>query len=151
MSTTIEPVHCARLRAVGAVDDGAPFHLRDARGDADDEARAPPGHAALRLADEMTQQAFGGLEVGDDAIAQRADGRDVRGRAPEHRVGFVTDRLGPVAQRVDGDNRRLIDDDAPARREHDRIRGAEVNGEITGGEGQNVQQHDMRRSLAREV
>jgi hypothetical protein len=99
----------------------------------------------------MAQQALGRFEVGDDAVAQRADGRDVRGRSPEHRVGLVADGLGLVALGVDGDDGGLVDDDATAGREHNCIRGAEVDGEITGGEGQNVQQHDTCRSLARGV
>ena len=136
-----DEVHLAGLGAVGAVDDGAALHLGDARRDADDQPRAPPGDAALGLADEMAQQPFGGFEVGDHAVAQRPNRGDVGRRAAEHRVGRVADGLGLVALRVDGDDRGLVDHDAAPGSEDDGVGSAEIDREIASGEGQDVQQH----------
>ena len=64
-------------------------------------------------------------------------------RAAEHRARRVTDGFGLVALRVDGDDRRFVDDDAAAGGEDDGVGGAEVDGEVAGPEGQDVQQHGL--------
>jgi hypothetical protein len=49
------------------------------------------GEAApvVHLADEMLDHLLRHLEIGDHAVAQRADGLDVAGRAAEHQLGLV--------------------------------------------------------------
>ena len=137
----VDEVHFAGLGPIRAVDDRPALHLGDARRDADDEAGASPGDAALRLSDEVAQQPLGGLEIGDHAVAQRPDRGDVGRGAAQHRVRRVPDRLGLVALRVDGDDGRLVDDDAAPRREHDGVRRTEVDCEVASAEGQDVEQH----------
>ena len=46
----------------------------------------------VHLADEVLDHLLGDFEVGDDAVAQRADGLDVAGRAAEHQLGLLADR-----------------------------------------------------------
>ena len=43
------------------------------------------------LLDEVAQHRLGDLEVGDDAVLQRADGGDVARRAAEHALGLGAD------------------------------------------------------------
>src|SRR3972149_6541608 len=74
-------MHFAGLGAVRAVLDGALLHLRDLRGHADDNARAHPDVAVVRLLDEVGQHLLGDLKVGDDAVLHRLDGHDVAPRA----------------------------------------------------------------------
>src|SRR6187399_918347 len=64
------------------------------------------------LAHEMAQHLLGHLEVGDHAVAQRAGGRDLGRRAPDHplRVGPDGDDLAGAL--VDGHHRRLGEHDA---------------------------------------
>src|SRR5262249_491593 len=69
--------------------------LRDARRDADYHARPVEGPGPLasgrdlpRALDEILQHPLGDVEVGDDAILQRAQRLDVLGGAAEHRLGL---------------------------------------------------------------
>ena len=45
----------------------------------------------MHPADEVLDHLLGDLEVGDDAVAQGADGLDVAGRAADHLLGLVAD------------------------------------------------------------
>jgi hypothetical protein len=54
------------------------------------------------------------LEVGDDAVLQGADRLDVRRRAADHALRLGADRQGAAVLHVDGDHRRLVQDDAAA-------------------------------------
>ena len=110
----------------------------DPRRDPDDDARAAEGVGALRLADEAGEHPLGGVEVGDDAVAHRPDGGDGGRRAAQHGARLVSDRFGLLGGGVDGDNRRLVNDDAAAGGKNNRVGGAEVDGEVTGPEGQDV-------------
>ena len=126
----LDQVHLARLGAVGAVLDRALLDLRDLRGHADDDARAHPHVAVVRLLDEVGQHLLGDLEVGDDAVLHRLDGDDVAGRAAEHLLGFVAHRLDAAGHLVDGDNRRLVDDDPLPARVDAGVRRAEVDRQV---------------------
>ena len=46
----------------------------------------------MHLADEVLDHLLGDFEVGDDAVAHRADRFDVAGRAAQHHLGVVADR-----------------------------------------------------------
>jgi hypothetical protein len=122
--------HLAGLRAQRAVSHGPPLDLRDFRRHADDDARADPGGPRLCLANEVGQHPFRGFEVGDDAVAQRPDRRQVLRRAADHLPGFSSDGLDPAGHRVIGDDRRLVQDDATARRVDAGVGRAEVDGQI---------------------
>ena len=45
----------------------------------------------MNLADEMLDHLFRDFEIGDDAVAHRADRLDVAGRAAQHHLGVVAD------------------------------------------------------------
>ena len=45
----------------------------------------------MNLADEVLDHLFRDLEIGDDAVAHRADRLDVAGRAAQHHLGVVAD------------------------------------------------------------
>src|SRR5205085_4381282 len=128
----LDQVDFAGLGAVGRVLDGAALDLRDLRGDADDDAGADPGLAVVGLSDEVLEHLLGHLEVGDDAVLHRADGDDVAGGAAQHLLRLLADGLGRVGDLVDGDDGRLRDDDAAPLGVDERVRGAEVYGEIAG-------------------
>ena len=98
-------------------------------GDAHDHPRARPA-ARLRLAQEVAQHLLGDLEVGDHPVAQRPCRGDRGGGAADHPVRLVADGVDLAAIGVDGDHRRLGDDDAAAALVDERVRGAEVDGEV---------------------
>jgi hypothetical protein len=146
MSTTMrhalfDQVHLAGFRAIGAVDHGSPLDLRDAGRDADDHARAAPGVRPLRAFDETGQHALRSVEVGDDAVAHRPNRGNRRRGAAQHRARVVAYGLRLVARGVDRHYRRLVEDDATASREHNRVGGSEVNRQVASRERQDVHQH----------
>ena len=111
MSTTIEPVGSVTGRpapiaaAIGSsirntrrapalsahLLDGAALDRGGAGRHADDDQRAGEAAAVVHLADEVLDHLLGDFEVGDHAVAHRADGLDVAGRAAEHQLGLVAD------------------------------------------------------------
>ena len=74
---------------------GALFHLGDAGGHADHDARAHEAALVVHLGDEVAEHGFRHLEVGDDAVLHGADGADVAGSAAEHALG-----LGPHGEHL---------------------------------------------------
>ena len=89
----------------------------------------------MNALDELLDHLFGDDEVGDHAVFHRPDGGDVAGRAAEHLLGgeadFLNDFLtiGP-AFLADRDNGGFIKHDALAADINQRVRGAEIDGEI---------------------
>ena len=105
--------------------------------------------AVVRARDEVAEHRLGDLEVGDDAVAQRADRDDVARRAAEHLLGFVADRehllaAAPIA--LDRDDRRLAAHDAPPLDVDEGGGGAEIDREIVRGVNQS---NSMGRALLR--
>ncbi len=129
-------VDLARAGVDGAVLDGLLLDGRDAAGHADDHARAHAPGAWLHLLDEVAQQDFGDLEVGDDAVLERPDGPDVLRRALDHALGFVADSAavhghdGGVAVDLDGDDGGLHQHHALARHADERVGGAQVDAQV---------------------
>jgi len=68
--------------------------------------------AVVRLLNEMRQHFFGDFEIGDDAVFHRLDGDDVAGSAAEHVLCVFADCDDFAGCFVDGDDGRLVDDDA---------------------------------------
>jgi len=132
MSTTMLPAGSVMgsLGPVGRVDDGALFHLRDLAGHPDDDARVHEHLPPVRLLDEVVQHPLGHLEVGDDAVLHGPDGDNVARRAAQHLLGFLADRFHFTGHLVDGDNRRLVDDDALALGVDQRVGRAQINGKV---------------------
>ena len=114
--------------------DGAALDRGRARGHADDDQRAGEAAAVVHLADEVLDHLLGDFEVGDDAVAQRADGLDVAGRAAQHHLGLVADgqHLLLALFLGDGDHRRLVEDDAAALDIDQRIGGPQVDRHVRG-------------------
>ena len=80
----------------------------------------------------MDEHLFRGVEVRDHAVAQRPHRPDVGRRPPEHLVRLRPDGLNRSLGGVEGDNRRLVEHDAPPLREDAGVGGAEVDGEVGG-------------------
>ena len=110
------------------------FHLGDLRGDADDDPRAQQVIAAVGLLDEVLQHHLGDVEVGDHAVLHRLDRDDVGRRPAEHLLGFVPDREDLLVVPVKRDNGRLVDHDSAPFGVDQGVRGAEIDGQITGEE-----------------
>ena len=128
--------------------DRAPLDLGDARRRAHDEARV--GAAAVEdLAHEVAQHLLGHLEVRDHAVAQRARGRDLRRRAPDHplRVGADGDHVARAL--VDGHDRRLGEHDAAAVHVDDRVGGPQIDGHVARGPQHHQRQGCQARRRAR--
>ena len=83
----------------------------------------------MHLVDEVLDHLLGDIDVGDDAVAKRADGFDLVGRLAHHQLGVVADGLDlldPV-DGLDGDDRRLVQDDSAAADVDQRIGGPEID------------------------
>ena len=93
------------------------------------------GRLKRRDADALQQQPdhpLGDVEVGDRTAAQRPHGDDVAGRAPDHLPRLAAGRQHLAGLPVEGDHRRLVEHDAAALHVHERVRGAEVDRQVTG-------------------
>jgi hypothetical protein len=74
----------------------------------------------MHLLDELLEHLLGDGEVGDHAVLHRADDGDGARRLAEHLLGFLADGLDGLfgvgaAFEADGDDRRLVEDDARPR------------------------------------
>src|SRR5262249_30757933 len=104
----------------------------------DDQPGPLPRRPPHRLAHEVHQHLLGGVEVGDDPVPQRPHGADVRRRPPEHVVGLLADRFDLSLEGVEGDDRRLVEDDAAPLGEHAGVGGAEIDREVGGKERRQI-------------
>ena len=129
----LDEVRLARAGREGRFLDGALLDAGHARGHAHDDARVREA-VLVHLLDEVAQHLLGHVEVGDDAVLERPDGRDVARRAAEHPLGLDADGVHLAVALVDRDDRRLGEDDAAAADVHECVRGAEVDGHVTAAE-----------------
>jgi hypothetical protein len=150
MSTTIDPIgsvtgmsapiaaaigssisHTWRRTGVGrGVTDRAALDRGRTRRHADhDFGEAREAALAVHLLDEVLDHLLGDIDVGDDAVAQRADRLDLVGRLAHHQLGVVADRLDALdaVDRLDGDHRRLVQHNAAAADVYHRVGGAEID------------------------
>ena len=86
--------------------------------------------AVVRLLDEVVQHLLGDFEVGDDAVLHGLDGHDVAGRAAQHLLGFLAHGFHLTGVLVDGHDGGLVDDDAFAGGEDQRVGGPKIDGQI---------------------
>ena len=128
----LDEVNFTRLGAIGGVHDRALFDLRDFGRHADHDARMHQHLAVVRLLNEVVQHLLGDFEVGDDAVFHGLDGDDVTRRAAEHLFRFLADGFNFTGVLVNGDDGRLVDDDAFAARIDERVGGAEIDGQVAG-------------------
>src|SRR5680860_231521 len=105
----------ARTDLVSGLHHRAPLDLGDAAWYADhDVGPQEPGGAGEHLADERLEHLLGEGVVGDDAVGHGPHGCDVAGRAPEHPVRLLADRLDVGGALDHGDHRRLPEQHALA-------------------------------------
>src|SRR3954449_284916 len=90
------------------------------------------------LLDEVTEHLLGHVEVGDDAVLERADRGDRPRRAPEHALRLDADGMHLPRALVDRDDRRLREDDAAPAHVHERVRSPEVHGHVAATEAAKV-------------
>ena len=80
------------------------------------------------------QHLLGDVEVGDHAILERPDRRDVAGRPAEHRLRLVAHGEHRMVGQVNSHDGRLVYHDTLAADVHEGIGRAQVDGEIVGEE-----------------
>ena len=99
------------------------------------------------LADEVVEHLLGDVEVRDDAVFQGADGDDIGRGAADHPLGLGADGQHLLGLLVDGDDGRLVDDDALAAHQDEGIGGAEVDADVPGHEAEDSVDGTEHRSL----
>ena len=131
--------HLAGPGAVDAVEDGPLLDRRDAAGHAHQHPRPQPPAGPLRLAEKIAQHRLAQLEVGDHAVAQRADDRDRVGRAAFHLLGQMAHRAaaGEDSARalLHGDDRGLVEHQSFADHADQRVGRAQIDGQVASGSG----------------
>ena len=143
-------------RTLRRVNHRATFHGGDAHRDRDDDLRLHPVPALVHLGDEVLEHLLRHVEVGDDPVPQGTDGLDAARRSPEHLLGGVPHRhaveenlVGPLLHRHDA---RFVEDDPPAARTHEGVRGPEVDphvgGEVTKGPLHRLEEAHRAASVA---
>src|SRR5919106_689114 len=140
-----DQVSLARSGREGRLFNGALLHSRDAARHADDDAWV--GEAVVvHLLDEVAEHRLGHVEVGDDAVLQRPDGRDGAGRAAEHALGLDPDGVDFARALVDSDHGRLGEHDSAPADVDERVRRAEVDSHLATAEAAYVapQAHSPR-------
>ena len=110
---------------------GLAVHIVEIAGDGDDDPGLSQIGNADGLAEEITEHQFGDVEIGHEAVADRADGGQPVGRAAQQEPRFVADGTdGVPVLAVENDEGGLGNDDAaPADIEAD-VFGSEVNADI---------------------
>src|SRR4029079_8679516 len=139
----LDDVDAARAGDEGRVIDGAALARRGAVGNADHNARTAKAPTPLGSADEMLDHFLRGGKVGNDAVTHRLDDFNRIRRAAEHRLRFLanSDDLAAVFALGNGNDRRLVNNNAPARHIDERIRRAEVDGHVRGDKAHYARKH----------
>jgi hypothetical protein len=86
------------------------------------------------LLDEVAEHLLGHLEVGDDPVLQRPDGRNRAGRPAEHALGLDPHGVDLTGPRVDRDHARLRQHDPAPTHIDERVRGPEVDRHVAATE-----------------
>src|SRR5918992_1498030 len=129
----LDQVRLAGAGGQGCLLDGALLHARDAARDAHDDAWV--GEAVVvHLLDEVAEHLLGDVEVGDDPVLERTDGRDRAGRPAEHPLRLDADGVDLAGALVDGDHGRLGEHDPAPADVHERVRSAEVDSHLATAE-----------------
>ncbi len=138
-----DQLHAARAGGLRAFQNGAALNRRRARRHADDDLRDDQSRARQHLADELLDHLLGDVEIGDDAVAQRADDFHVAVGLAEHGLGFGANRVDHLAAAfVDvRDDRRLIENDAAALDVDERVRGPQIDRQIRRNETEHIAEH----------
>ena len=101
------------------------------------------GAADLHLLDEALDHFLGDFEVGDDAIAHRADGLHVDRRLAKHHLGFLADRVNDLAAVLVhiGNDRGFIELDAVTLHVDQRVRRPQVDRHVRGHQAEEFAEH----------
>src|SRR5438445_13532253 len=117
----------------GRVVDRASLDFGHARRDTNHHARLRHDRETLvHFADEVVEHQLRYVEIADDPIFERPYCDNVRWGATDHTFRVGADGKGPFCLGVDGHHGWLIDDDALAAYQHQRIGGAKIDADVTG-------------------
>ena len=143
MSASRAPARCADVL------DGAPLHLGDAGGHADDHARMLPRPALVGLLDEVAEHRLGDFEVGDDAVLERAGWPRWCRACARPCASRRRRRRGPRRSRGRWRRPRVPRAGRPTLDVHERIGGAQVDPQVAAqpGEQPRSQRRARRASL----
>ncbi len=86
--------------------------------------------ALLRLLDEVAEHLLGHFEVGNHAIFQRSYNSDMGGRAAQHLLRFLAERLHFAGTVIESNSRGLVDHDAPGPGIDPRVSRTQVNRQV---------------------
>ena len=109
----IDEMHLAGPSHPGLAD-RPPLDTGDAAGNADHQAGSHDSAPFVPLVDEGFQHLFRGIEIGDDAVPQRAHGPDVARSATEHQLRFIPHGQGGAALQIQSDHGGLLKNNAAA-------------------------------------
>ncbi len=125
---------------------GPLLHRGDLARYADHQARLGEVAPAVHLLDEEPQHLLARLEVGDDAVLERADRGDVVRGAPDHPLGLVADGEDLAGRGVQRHHGGLVEEHALAAHVDEGVRGAEVDGHVPADD---AVRHAVRPPVAR--
>ena len=98
----------------------------------------------MHLADEVLDHLLRDFEIGDDAVAHRADRLDVAGRAAQHHLGVVADGADGFLAAAGGDgghHRGLVEHDAAALDIDQRVRRPKIDGHVARKRAKKTAEH----------
>ena len=99
----------------------------------------------------MLDHFLGDVEIGDHAVAHRADRLDRAGRPAQHQLGVLADGqnlLAPVLDTV-GHDRGFVQNDALALDVNQSVRGPQINGHVRGKNTCQSAQHSVSLIISR--
>ena len=135
--------------AEGRVEHRALLDRGDPRRDRDDHARAEQLVAPVDIADEVAEHGLGDVEVGDDAVLERSNGRDVAWRPSQHVLGVHANGLDDAAPAArilaNRHNGRFVQHDAVSPRVNQGVGGAKINRQVIREITQNILEHGGKR------
>ena len=128
----LDEVSLASSGLNGRFKDGTLLNAGNAGGDADNNAGTRrPRIALLRgLIDKVAKHSLRHIEVGDNAVLQRANGNDIARSTAQHALGLDADGKDSLVILIDCDHGRFADDDALAANGHQGIGGSKVDGKV---------------------
>ena len=145
-----DEIDLAGAGIAGGIANGAALDTGAARGHADDDFRiAEQALLAMHLADEMLDHFLGDFDVGDDAVAQGADGLDIVGSLAHHHLGVIAHRPHGLvaADGFNGHHGRLVEHDAAILNIDEGIGRAQIDGHVLGTELQESRQKRCHRKI----
>ena len=98
----------------------------------------------MHLADEMLDHLLRDLEVGDHAVAHRADGLDIAGGSPQHHLGVIADGANGLLAAAGGDGSNhagFIEHDAAPFDIDQRIRRPKIDGHVARKRAKKTAEH----------